>query len=237
MNLCGFWGLEFHIILEKQRDVKRNIMGQESAGKVNWLFLSIQSISLIIWKKNFYLVEVSYWNIWPTVWYKKMLPARLARGIWCSLSSLSEGGIIAGLETLHSKSSSWTAGYFYISLWGREHFIISRCTPSIIRRQRSLGVPKISDDSQAGCYRWWHLDLTLPWLRNKHSNLKNCARDSVQVTFEPLVHNLGFIGFIFEHSYIIPGLSCSINDQIFILFFPKCIYYLLYNLWNIYTEF
>lgn len=110
---------------------------------------------------------------------------------------------------LFSESRSWTAGYPYISLLGREHFIISRCTPRIIRRQRSLGVPNISDDSQAGWYRRWHLDLTLPWLRNKPSNLKNYARDYVQVTFEPLVRNLGFIGF-FERSYVIPGLKVAL---------------------------
>lgn len=41
-------------------------------------------------------------------------------------------------------------------------FIISRNTPSIITRLRDLGVTKILDDSQTGCYRLWHLDLTLP---------------------------------------------------------------------------
>lgn len=82
-----------------------------------------------------------------------------------------------------------------ISVIGRGLFIISRCTPSIIRRHGSFRVTKIPDDSPAGCYRLWHLDLALPWLRNKHSNLRNCAHDSVRVTFGPFVCNLGFIGF------------------------------------------
>lgn len=101
---------------------------------------------------------------------KKILPAWCAGGIWRLFSRLSVGATFVGLETVCTKGSSCTAGYPYISLRGREHYIISRCTPSIIRRHKSLGVTKISDDSQAGCYRWGHFDLTLPWLRNKHSN-------------------------------------------------------------------
>lgn len=113
----------------------------------------------------------------------------------CLLSSLFVRTAIAGLKTLHIKSSSCTAWSSCISVIGRGLFIISRCTPSIIRRHGSFRVTKIPDDSPAGCYRLWHLDLALPWLRNKHSNLRNCAHDSVRVTFGPFVCNLGFIGF------------------------------------------
>lgn len=189
------------------------IKDQESAGRIDW-FMNIKHVPDNL--KNIYLVEASYSKTWPTVGCEKILPALFTRGIWCLLSSLSVGATVAGLETLCIKSSSCTEWYFCISLIGRGRFIISRCTPSTIRRHRSLGVTKISDDSQAGCYRLWHIDLTLPWLRNKHCILKNCTCDCVRVTFEPFVCNVGFIGFLWTFVCNSRLNSCSVNDQIFI---------------------
>lgn len=128
------------------------------------------------------------------------------------------------------------AWFSCVSLIGRGCFIISRCTPSIIRRHRSLGVTKISDDSQTGCYRLWHLDLTLPWLRNKYCDLKNCTHDYVRVTFEPFVCNLGFIGFLWTCICNSRLNSCSVNNQIFIYFFPN-VFIIYCRVYEIFTLF
>lgn len=152
MNVAGSWGLEFHIILEEERGGKRNRLRTRSL-LAGWIdcFMKIKHIPDNL-KKTFIRLKLPTQRFGPLLGVRNFYLLCLQEALdVCNRVFLWEQSL--QVWKLCIKTSSCLAWFSCISLIGRGCFIISRCTPSIIRRHRSLGVTKISDDSQTGCYR------------------------------------------------------------------------------------